>query len=660
MPSLRLIAWVFLFPVLLVLSGCNVFFPRAPAPPPSDALVLLPRPRSIFEAPGAFRPAGHPLDIQFSMLEQTCDDIQDWQSLVLEAVDPITGGQEPTASSALPYTIHLIINSPEDGHYEGGSPEAYRLLIGSKSIAVSASSEKGLFYGLQTLRQIARQCRPETGVPCVKIEDSPDFAHRGVMLDVSRDKVPKLETLKHLVDLFAELKYNQLQLYIEHSFAYPGHEIVWREASPLTANDIQELDAYCRARYIELIPNQNSFGHMERWLRHPEYNSLAEVSDEPVSLNPLDPGAIELLDSLYLALLPNFTSKYFNVGLDETRQLGEKASRQAVEEHGKGNVYMDFLLQIHALVQQYDRKMMIWGDMLFHHPEVLERLPKDVTVLVWGYRNRARFDEKVPPIAEAGLPFYVCPGTVAWNCTLGRVDVMQANNNAAAEWGLRCGAEGYLVADWGDHGHWQTLPISYPGFAYAAAMAWCGATNRDRAYAAALDTHLFPGLAPGVGEVLMDLGRAYQLPGETTEFMPPTTRFLYNPDWALDDPWMDTISTQGLHQAINLVENERRKLQTLAGGTTEAQRLRSEIDNSAQLFQFACRLGLARIETHAARPEAIPAARREALARELAAWLPAYRALWLDRNRPGGLKDSTSDLETLLQRLRVQAPEQPL
>jgi hypothetical protein len=106
MPSLRLIAWVFLFPVLSVLSGCNVFFPRAPAPPPSDALVLLPRPRSIFGAPGAFRPAGHPLDIQFSMLEQTCDDIQDWQSLVLEAVDPITGGQEPTASSTLPYTIH--------------------------------------------------------------------------------------------------------------------------------------------------------------------------------------------------------------------------------------------------------------------------------------------------------------------------------------------------------------------------------------------------------------------------------------------------------------------------------------------------------------------------------------------------------------------------
>ena len=97
----------------------------------------------------------------------------------------------------------------------------------------------------------------------------------GYMLDISRHRVPTMETVKRQVDILAELGYNHFELYTEHTFAYSKHETVWREASPFTPDEIRELDDYCAARGIELVPNQNSFGHMERWLKHEAYRPLA-------------------------------------------------------------------------------------------------------------------------------------------------------------------------------------------------------------------------------------------------------------------------------------------------------------------------------------------------------------------------------------------------
>src|SRR5439155_11282674 len=112
-----------------------------------------------------------------------------------------------------------------------------------------------------------------------------------------------------------------------------GHEQVWRDASPMTAAEMKELDAYCKERFIELVPNQNSFGHMERWLKHDKYKPLAECPDGFMlpwgihheggfTLNPTDPKSFALIEDLFDQLLPNFTSKQFNIGCDETFDLG--------------------------------------------------------------------------------------------------------------------------------------------------------------------------------------------------------------------------------------------------------------------------------------------------------------------------------------------------
>ena len=110
--------------------------------------------------------------------------------------------------------------------------QGYTLTITPEQVVIEAPAPVGVFYGVCTLAQIVQQ--RGRALPALQITDWPDFALRGVMLDISRDKVPRMETLLALVDMLAGWKLNQIQLYTEHTFAYRQHPTVWAKASPLT------------------------------------------------------------------------------------------------------------------------------------------------------------------------------------------------------------------------------------------------------------------------------------------------------------------------------------------------------------------------------------------------------------------------------------------
>ncbi|HEY3595771.1 MAG TPA: family 20 glycosylhydrolase, partial [Polyangiaceae bacterium] len=293
-----------------------------------------------------------------------------------------------------------------------GRRESYRLRVGPSDAALLASDEAGLFHGSSTLTQIfalsaaARDAdahgepahgtaaRGETiALPGLVIRDWPDFPVRGVMLDVSRDKVPTQATLLALVDMLAGWKINQLQLYFEHAFAYRNHEAVWQNASPFTGPEIRELDAYCKERHIELVPNQNSLGHMERWLAHEPYRQWAECPDGielPFSptriarcLCPTDPRSLAFLTDLYDQLLPHFSSRQLNVGLDEAWEVGLGRSEGACRKSSAERVYLDYLRDVHRLLAERGQTMQFWADIIVHRPELVGELPDDVIALEW-------------------------------------------------------------------------------------------------------------------------------------------------------------------------------------------------------------------------------------------------------------------------------------
>ena len=344
------------------------------------------------------------------------------------------------------------------------------------------------------------------------------FAVRSYMLDISRDKVPSMGTLKQLVEILEKFNYNQLQLYTEHTFAYSKHEAVWKDASPMTAQEIRELDLFCAMHGIDLVPNQNSFGHLERWLVKPEYNHLAELphggaplpwggfKKDPTTLCPTDPASLEFLAGLYDELLPNFESRLFNIGCDETFDLlGEGRSAAAVKEKGEGRVYLDFLLKVADLVRKRGKRPMFWGDVILRHPELVPELPKDLIALDWGYEGNHPFMDEAAKFAAAGLDFYVCPGTSSWNSLAGRVENMRENMIAAERAGHLHGAKGFMVTDWGDGGHWQPLAASLPGLILGGNLAYSGAS------AAKMDLEDALNAVMGVplGGTLLRLGTLY-------------------------------------------------------------------------------------------------------------------------------------------------------
>ena len=542
-------------------------------------------------------------------------------------------------------------------------PQGYRLEVGVNGIDLEGADEAGLYYGACTLSQwIELHVGPSSAeLPAVRIHDWPDLPRRGVMLDVSRDKVPTMATLRAFVDRLASWKINELQLYTEHTFAYVGHERVWASASPLTAEEVRELDDRCHGVGIELVPNQNSFGHFHRWLRHEPYRRLAEVpeglehpfgeSKEPFSLCPIDPGSLELLADLYDQLLPNFRSRELNVGLDETFDLGKGRSAAAVAERGRVRVYLDFLLQVHRLVTERGHRMQFWGDIILEQPDLISKLPADAIALEWGYEADHPFLEHAQRFAASGLDFVVCPGTSSWNSLAGRTDNALRNLAHAAVAAREAGARGYLITDWGDFGHLQPLPVSYLGFLAGAGFSWnvaAAAHPLGHPWPALLDCHAFGDSSGVTGEAALALGDAYLRTGATQKNGTALFYLLAFPQQDLTHRRYEGLTVDGLTTTERWVEAAVARLGEAHMPEPEGNLVRRELAWVAALLRLACKLGRARLAAgRKVQVPDLPAPTREGLRGELLPLIAEHAEVWLARNRPGGRADSVARLERL-------------
>jgi hypothetical protein len=527
----------------------------------------------------------------------------------------------------------------------------YRLRARSRGVEIDAADAAGARHAEHTLAQLVR-LHGSSAPPAFEIEDWPDFPRRGVMLDVSRTRVPRTETLVALIELLAALKIDEVQLYTEHTFAYSGHEEVWRDASPLTPDEIRSLDARCAELGVDLVPNQQSLGHMHRWLSLDRYRPLAEVPEgvehafslrrEPFSLCPIDPACLEFLAGLYDELLPCFRSERFDVGLDEAFDLGRGRSREACEEQGKGRVYLEFLRAVHRLARDRGRRIQFWADGILQHEELLGEIPRDATALLWGYEADHPFERETAALARAGVSFYVCPGTSSWQSIAGRTANATANLAAAARHGKAAGASGYLVTDWGDRGHLQPSFASLPAFLLGAGFAWnaSAASRADLDLPALLDAHAFHDSSGALGAAAVDLGNAYLETGCPSTNGSALFFLLAFAERPLPHERMPGLSLAGLATARDYLRDRRGRLGGARG------KFVAEMIWAADLLEFACDFGLARLGTPAGAPvRAIPEPERHRLAGVLGPLVARHRELWLEGCRPGGLDESAGWLE---------------
>jgi hexosaminidase len=528
----------------------------------------------------------------------------------------------PDPQSPPPFSVIASQSAPPH-------PEGYTLTIDRQGVRIEFRETAGMRAAMATVRQLLRQYGRR--LPCLKIRDWPDFSRRGVMLDVSRGRVPKLETLLRLASRLADFKINELQLYTEHTFAYSQYPSVWESWGALTGEEIRQLDAHCRQLGIDLVPNQNSFGHLRHFLAHPKLKKLAEVplpypdpSGEfvrhPSTLAPNHPGTLAFLRGLYDELLPNFSSQWFNVGCDETWDLGHGQSKKLCAAKGPGRVYLDFLKQIHQEVSARGKTMMFWGDIILKYPKLIPELasfgaPNTVSAsssrfqkhagpeagtpgiiaLNWGYEADHPFDREAALFAKAKIPFYVCPGTSTWQTLIGRHDNALANLRAAAKAGRKHGAIGYLITDWGDGGHPQPPAVSYLPYLAGAAVSWCERTFDAERLAPVLSRDVFHDRTGHLAKAALGLGIAHRkfrhVEPNLTPFGAviaaprPGSRELFCRDGL---EYYALIPEGRILSAHREVEKQRTVLHRARPSTKGGRILRMELDLAARMAAQSC------------------------------------------------------------------------
>ncbi len=434
-------------------------------------MILIPKPQEISYGDGFFTCAfgtyivcGEGAETFSARLLEDC--IRQWAGLHL----PVTRGK------ARPGDIFLGLDSELKG-------QEYMLSVKPDGVRVLGGDGAGLLYGVQTLCQMVEQ--QGALLPVVRVRDYPQISRRGYYLDQTRGRVLKLAELKRIADRLCRYKLNEFQLYVEHTYLFRDLSEMWRDTSPLTAEEILELDDYCAERHIDLVPSLASFGHLYMLLSTRSHEDLCELwdaSSQPFSfvdrmrhhtVNVSDERTLPLIQKMLEEYMSLFRSDRFNLCADETFDLGKGKSAALAAEKGIHRIYVDYLKELCDFVVQHGKKPMFWGDVICGEPLLARELPRETICLTWGYAPDQR-EEESRRMAEAGIRQYLCPGVSGWNQWMNQIGDSYRNITRMCGYARKYRAEGVLNTDWGDFGHINHPAHSVVGMIYGAAFSWNG------------------------------------------------------------------------------------------------------------------------------------------------------------------------------------------
>lgn len=282
------------------------------------------------------------------------------------------------------------------------SPESYTLSVTSQRIEIRATSGAGLFYGMQTLLQLMQPAGTGSySVVSVEIEDTPRFAYRGLMLDVSRHFSTK-EFIKKQIDALAYYKINRLHLHLTDAagwrleikkyplltdFAAWRTDPTWKKwwnggrkylrydepgasGGYYTQDDIREILEYARQHYITVIPEIEMPSHSEEVLA--AYPQLS-CSGEPYKNSDFCVGNEEtftFLENVLTEVMELFPSEYIHVGGDEAGKSAwktcPKCQKRMKDEHlANVDELQSYLIhRIEKFLNNHGRRLLGWDEIL--------------------------------------------------------------------------------------------------------------------------------------------------------------------------------------------------------------------------------------------------------------------------------------------------------
>ena len=349
--------------------------------------------------------------------------------------------------------------------------QAYILEVKADKFMIQALTEQGLFYGQQSVKQLLRYFRDESGrvsIPCMHIVDYPKLKYRGWMDDISRGPIPNMEFLKRAIATLAEYKLNFFNLYTEHVFKLDQYPDI-APTDGLTAAEVKELEDYAKIFHIELIGNQQCFAHAEETFKIPFYQPMA---DTKYNWNPGEPKTYDFLRYELETVAKAYQSPFFNINCDETEALGSGRAKDYVNNNGGASlVYARHIQWVYNVLKPLGKRVMMWGDIAAKDPVITSQLPKDMLMLIWSYSPSDSYADMIEPFERQGFEFMVAPGMSMWGSVFPSEETYTKNIANLVRDGYQHGAIGMMNTAWDDSGE-SLFNSTWHGMAWAAEMSW--------------------------------------------------------------------------------------------------------------------------------------------------------------------------------------------
>lgn len=345
--------------------------------------------------------------------------------------------------------------------------EGYVMEITRNGIILAAQNTTGVFYGLQTLRQLWRQFPDKPGLPCMKITDWPAIPMRVVMDDISRGPIPTNAYIKEQIRRYSEMKINHISFYIEHvvkTASHPG----FAPDGGISVEEFREISDYASDYHITTIGGFQSLGHFANILSVPEFRQLGATDR---MLDPLNPEAISFLRDVYREMAPAFTSDIFNANCDEAWDLSRAELTGEAARLGVSRIYADHIKRLDTTILELGKRTLIWGDIIMEYPDILDLLPPYILTGAWNYDARESFAEFIDPLKNAGFDFTISPGILNSNRLFPDYEMTFTNIRNFINEGYQKGTKGVFLTVWDDGGP-HFFNHDWYGVAYNAEQCW--------------------------------------------------------------------------------------------------------------------------------------------------------------------------------------------
>lgn len=406
------------------------------------------------------------------------------------------------AGGALPDTTALVTQSDR---------EQYSLRIDAKGIQIEAATSTGLYYAIQTLRQMIEQSPAGAAWPFVSIQDRPAMPYRGVMMDFAHGGLLTVEEIKRQIDFLTLWKSNQYYFYNEVSIALDGFEqLNFRQH--YTKDQIREIVDYGRQRHMDVVPFMAFYGHQHDLLKKESFAKLG-IGQYGHEFDPRKPEVLRLLRnwiSQYSALFP---SPFFHVGFDETWETN-RIAKESDSTINAESLWLTHLIAIRQELKQYGKTVLAWTDMSHYYPSILSKFPQDVLPVIWEYSpDSTAMYHYLNPVLASKRKFFIQPAVSGWGHIYPATGYTYDNIDLCIRTGMREGSRGFITSVWTD----AVEPLVRPSWlfmAYGCVTGWQGSPADRQSFEHSFARTGFPGAAAELQAACSKLATATDILGK--------------------------------------------------------------------------------------------------------------------------------------------------